>query len=298
MSSFFFEAFKEHVDTLEAAIEKRQNKKPKEPHSCGSPLYEAVRSNAPASVVNALAANPIDLDKQNGKLGKTPLQKAIEKGDVEKVAVLLATGAQIDAKDANGNTALHYATRSERFAILSRILRRARERFTEATDFCAFLDVRRTSDGATALAMAASVSENSAAIVMLLRAGANPEIGLSVSDVPPVVIAARGLEHDNLVALLANGANSNPRSAGCPCYADDCKNRAGNMLHWACDEGIAAILLVYGTDRHIGDKDGNSPSERARKEGRKDIATLIEAFQLDYRVPLTIYVPPKEQPQP
>jgi len=75
-----------------------------------TPMHMAAESDAPATVIIMLVKRGGNIDAQSGA-GLTPLMIACDRGDVEKVKVLLANGCKTGIKDRDGTTALDWALR-------------------------------------------------------------------------------------------------------------------------------------------------------------------------------------------
>jgi ankyrin repeat protein len=69
--------------------------------------------------------NEKDSDNERARMPKTAktLRAAALSGDVARVTALLAQGADIEARNANGNTALHLAAAQGRVAVVSALLK-------------------------------------------------------------------------------------------------------------------------------------------------------------------------------
>jgi hypothetical protein len=87
-------------------------------------LYTAAGSQ-PASVVRAAIAMGGDVNERCPWDNRTPLHAAAERGDCDLVELLLDKGAEPEAKDAWGWTALHVAAREARPAAAELLLERA-----------------------------------------------------------------------------------------------------------------------------------------------------------------------------
>ncbi|MBS0188376.1 MAG: ankyrin repeat domain-containing protein [Planctomycetes bacterium] len=75
-----------------------------------TPMHMAAEGDAPTDVIVLLVKRGGNIDAQSAA-GLTPLMIACDRGDVEKVKVLLASGAKTSIKDKDGSTALDWALR-------------------------------------------------------------------------------------------------------------------------------------------------------------------------------------------
>jgi len=84
-------------------------------------IHDAARMGTRAEVERILAADPKMRDMRTPGLGSTPLHLAALNLDSGPLRALLAAGAPVDARDANGATPLHmaaFATRGEHAHLL------------------------------------------------------------------------------------------------------------------------------------------------------------------------------------
>jgi len=188
------------------------------------------------------------------------LHQAAWHGDLHKLKALIASGANLDARDARGRTPLHVATFArQRDAI--RLLAKA------GADLDLLEDDRY--DAVTI----ASVADDAATLSVLLSLGARPGQTTSRYD-GTALIAAAHLGHDEVVRRLI--------AAGAP--LDHINN-----LHWTAV--IESIVLGDGGPRHqrtlaalveagaslkLTDRQGNTPLQLAKARGYTAMVKLLE----------------------
>jgi ankyrin repeat protein len=189
------------------------------------------------------------------------LHRAAWQGDLVKLKGLIASGANLDARDARGRTPLHVATHA-----------RQREAVKLLAKAGANLDLL-DDDRYDAVTIAA-VADDAATLALLLSLGAKAGQVTSRYD-GTALIAAAHLGHDEVVRQLI--------AAGAP--LDHVNN-----LHWTAV--IESIVLGDGGPRHqrtlaalvdaganlaLADRQGNTPLQLARARGYTAMVKLLEA---------------------
>ena len=167
-----------------------------------------------ASVSAAAAADP-------------PLIEAVKRQDAEAVQRLLSDGVEVDARQPDGATALHWATYREDLDTVDLLLR-------------AGADVDAVNRlGARPLWLAAH-NGDPALIARLLDAGADPNRALPEGETP-VMTAARSGTAQGVRLLVEAGAEVNARET----------SREQTALMWAVAQGqhdVVPVLLEAGAD--------------------------------------------------
>jgi ankyrin repeat protein len=189
------------------------------------------------------------------------LHRAAWQGDLPKVKALIASGANLDARDAKGRTPLHVATHA-----------RQREAVKLLAKAGANLDALE--DDRYDAVTIASVADDPTTLALLLSLGANAGQVTSRYD-GTALIAAAHLGHDEVVRKLI--------AAGAP--LDHVNN-----LHWtAVIEAIVlgdggprhqrtlAALIDAGADLKLTDRQGNTPLQLASARGYTAMVKLLEA---------------------
>ena len=153
---------------------------------------------------------------------------AAMKNDLATVRSLVQQKADVNAPQADGATALHWAVQADNLSMADLLLGsganvRAVNRF-----------------GVTPLALSC-VNGNAAMIERLLKAGADPNAALSELGEPPLMMASRTGNVDAVKVLLDHGAAVSAKET----------SKGHNALLWAAAEGhpaVVKLLLEHGAD--------------------------------------------------
>ncbi len=161
---------------------------------------------------------------------EAPLADAARQADWAAVQALLQQGADVDARQGDGSTALHWASYWDHREIAALLIR-------AGTDVDAATDL-----GVTPL-WAACENGSPALVEILLAAGADPNVALPFGETP-LMTAARTGNADVVGQLLAAGADVDA-ATGAGAYG------AQTALMWAVAQRHAAVvevLLAHGAD--------------------------------------------------
>ncbi|MGH9308864.1 MAG: ankyrin repeat domain-containing protein [Vicinamibacterales bacterium] len=186
-----------------------------------------------------------------------PLADAAEKMDRARVRALLAEHASVNAAQADGMTALHWAVHYDDREMAEALVR-------------AGANVKAVSRyGVTPLSLACT-SANGVIVELLLSAGADPNLALPGGETP-LMTAARTGSRSAVEALLEHGALVDARD----------ERRGQTALMWAAAEGHAQVvqdLVAAGADVHARLPSGFTPLLFAVREGRLAVVRgLLEA---------------------
>jgi len=158
--------------------------------------------------------------------GRPSLIEAARNSDREALRALLQHGASATATDADGTTALHWASYRDDLESAD-LLIRAGAHVNAATDL-----------GVTPL-WTASQNGSAAMVGKLLQAGANPNLALLAGETP-LMVASRSGYPEVVEQLLAKGASANAHGA-----------RGQTALMWAAAQkhpDVVKLLLAHGAD--------------------------------------------------
>ncbi len=189
------------------------------------------------------------------------LHAAAQRGDVAQVSALVRDRAQLEARDAQGRTAVHIATFARQTDVLKTLAQAGADLQTLEND---------RYDAVTI----AAVANDEDTLRVLLALGASARQTTSRYD-GTALIAAAHLGHAGVVRQLI--------AAGAP--LDHVNN-----LHWTAT--IESIVLGDGGPRHqatlqalisaganlkLGDREGNTPLTLARSRGYQTMVKMLEA---------------------
>ncbi len=179
---------------------------------------------------------------------RPPLIDAAKNGDKEAIRTLLQKGANVNAADADGTIALHWASYRDDIETATLFIKSG-AKVNTANDL-----------GATPL-WTASQNGSAAMTRLLLEAGANPNMAL-LSGETPLMVAARGGYPSVVEQLIAKGANVNAHGS-----------RSQTALMWAVSQKhpeVVKILLAHHADI------------QTRSEAWKDVEAVPPHGYLEY----------------
>lgn len=207
-------------------------------------------------------------------LADAPLAHATEQRDTAAIRKLLATHANVNAAQADGTTALHWATFHNDAETVAALLR-AGAKANTANRY-----------GVPPLA-AACTNGNATIVQQLLDAGANPSAELKGGETM-LMLAARAGNVDTAKALLAHGAKV------------DARERLGQTaLMWAAAEGHTAVVLALleaKADLHAAAESGHQAFFYAVRNGHQKTARALIAAGADVKALLHSEKGPRATP--
>jgi ankyrin repeat protein len=159
-------------------------------------------------------------------VNRPPLIEAAKNGEKDALRTLLQKGANVNAAEGDGSTALHWASYRDDVETAD-ILIRAGAKVNAANDL-----------GVTAL-WTASQNGSEVMVRRLLEAGANPNAALLAGETP-LMVASRAGNPKAVELLLARGANVNAHGT-----------RNQTALMWAVSEkhpDVVKVLLAHGAN--------------------------------------------------
>ncbi|MGE0486320.1 MAG: ankyrin repeat domain-containing protein [Gammaproteobacteria bacterium] len=231
----------------------------------GATLVQLVRSGDRAALAAALqAVAPAVVNGAAG--GMTPLMQASSQGDVEMVELLLAHGADPNARGSSRRTALQYAAERNHAEVARRLL-------DAGADIDGYDDTRLTP-----LVMAADRNYTELALLFLER-GAAVDI-VHVQGWTALIDAARHGNDELVRALLAAGADADIRLPG----GQSARDLAEGNGH----RGVVRLLDAHARRAVTGPAAAITPS--AATTGRSTAATVTSAL------PAAADAPPEPRP--
>jgi ankyrin repeat protein len=204
---------------------------------------------------------------------KATLADAAEQRNPALIRQLLATGADVNAAQVDGMTALHWAVYNDD-AETARLLVRSRA------------DVNATNRYGVPPLFLACTNNNATLVGLLLDAGANANASLPGGETV-LMTAAKVGNLEAVKALLARGANPNAR-----------ERRDQTALMWAAAEGHATVvraLIEAGSGINDTLTSGFTPLFFAVREGHVDVVRVLLEAGVNVNETLK---PRKDQPAP
>jgi ankyrin repeat protein len=187
-------------------------------------IHDAVNNNDLAEVRRLISANPT-LVFSKDEDGFTPLHLAASDGYKEIAELLLASNANVNARDNHLSTPLHQVAASGGHADLMELL----------IDHKA--DVNAVDENGLTPLHYATLTDNVVGVKILLIHGAHPDVRDAIEGNTALTIAVAEGFQDVVETLLANGANVNA------------PDKTGTPLAWAIHTGhsdIANLLRQRG----------------------------------------------------
>jgi ankyrin repeat protein len=185
-----------------------------------------------------------------------PLADAVRNRDAHALTQLMKQGADVNAPQADGTTALHWAAHWDDLQSAA-ALARAGARVNVTND-----------SGITPLSLAAS-NGSAAMIETLLKAGALPDAAVRRGETP-LMLAARTGKAAAVEALLVHKADPNAREAW----------NGQTALMWAAAGGhadVTRVLVEHGAHVDIQSNAGFTPLMFAARIGSLDTARILVA---------------------
>ena len=216
----------------------------------------SVRARCCLWLVSLLAFVPV-VAAQGGDLR---LLDALRQRDGQAVAALLKTPIDVNARQADGATALHWAAHWDDLQVADALIR-AGARVNAANDY-----------GVMPIALACT-NGHAAMVDRLLKAGADANSKRMTGETA-LMTCARSGNADAVKALLAHGADV--RAA---------ENETGQTaLMWAAAQGhaeTAQALIDHGADVHLRSKRGFTPLLFSARSGDVETARVLLAAGAD-----------------
>ena len=157
------------------------------------------------------------------------LIEAVKARDHRAVRALLEQGADVNAREGDGATALHWAVERDDAEVAEALLR-------------AGADVTAANDYGVTPASLACLNRNAAVLERLVAAGADPNAATSMGETLLMTCAGTGAV-DAVAMLLDRGANVNAREAS---YGQTALMRAAARDNTE----VVRLLLAHGADIH------------------------------------------------
>ncbi len=159
--------------------------------------------------------------------------EAVKAGDLDMVGKLIEEGADVNASQGDGATALHWVSHRNDLDAASLLI-------------AAGADINAANQlGATSLWLAA-INGSPTMVKRLLEAGADPNVALKMGETP-LMAAARSGNVRTIEQLIAHGADIDARE----------HERGQNALMWAAAQkhtDVARVLIRHGADLHARSK--------------------------------------------
>ncbi|MFB8787332.1 MAG: ankyrin repeat domain-containing protein [Potamolinea sp.] len=218
----------------------------------GSTLLLLALRNNEQEVAQLLIAKGADVNAKN-KNGETPLHLARSQ---EMAQLLIAKGADVNAKNKNGETPLHLARSQEMVQLL----------IAKGADVNA-----KNKNGETPLRLALRINKQEIAQLLIANGAdvnARDNYGETLLN-----LALLNNKQEIAQLLIANGADVNAR--------DNYGSTLLNLALQSNKQKIAQLLIANGADVNAKDKYGETPLNLALQSNKQKIAQLLIANGAD-----------------
>lgn len=190
-----------------------------------------------------------------------PLHRAAATGDLVGLATAIAQGADVDARDASGRTALLVATEARQLDAVRALLR-------------AGADVDLQDDKLDNPFLYAGAEGLLEILRLVAEAGADPTITNRYGGVAVIPASERGHVETVRYLLTETAVHVNHvNRLGWTALLEAILLSNGGPRH----QEIVALLIAHGADVDLADGDGVRPLAHARARGQHEIAALLEA---------------------
>ena len=200
-------------------------------------IHHAVGEGCSKAALERIINNGADVNVMN-KNNITTLMIACEKRNKDAINVVLNAGADPNIADADGDTCLHYAARSDCCTEVFRVI------------ISHGIDVNATNKKHVTALIIACHKGNTDAINILLEAGADPNITDSKGATCIHHAVGEGCSEDVLRTIVNHGTAGNVTN----------KNNVTTLMI-ACEKGnkdVINVVLNAGADPNIADADGDT----------------------------------------
>ena len=218
-------------------------------------LHQAVQQNKiDINIVELLIAKGADINAKEN-YGYTPLYKALKNNnysyeDVEEVAeLLIAKGADLNVKNTNGNSPLHFALQNEN-------LSDPQDRRDE---------IYKRDE------IASEIYKRDKIAKLLIAKGADVN-AKDANGYTPLQLAVKYKHNEIAKLLIAKGADINAKDAN----GDTLLHKELYYKYYKDDE-IAKLLIAKGADINAQNNDGYTPLRLALQNNNKEIAELLKS---------------------
>ena len=195
---------------------------------------------------------------RSGKRGDTLLHRAARQGDNRLLTRLLTHGANPEARNADGEVALHVVEPKRIFAwlLVRKLLRHGAD------------PDARNSKGDTPLHVALKSRLSGSRVILLLRHGADPDTRNNKGDTPLHVALKSRLSGSRVILLLRHGADPDTRN-----------NKGDTPLHVALKSRFSGsrviLLLRHGAEPNARNNKGHTPLHVASKSSFFDSHVIV-----------------------
>lgn len=265
------------VSTLQERIHILESKTFDAPGLTQEAILRWAAENGHGEIVQALLQKGADVNAKDAQ-GRTALMLAVERGHAAAVQVLLEHGADVNLKDVQNQTA---AMRAKAYPLLLQVLGQYGAKLIEEP----FIQPEQSPAASPTPVMQTLNAADSQGYPPLIQAASDGDLervqtllnqganlnAQTLKGYTALMLAAAGNHGAIVQALLAKGADLNLQT-----------DKGYTALMLAAAEGHAAIvrgLLERGSDAKRATESGHTALAIAEQQGNKEIITLLENAQ-------------------